>query len=75
MKNTFILPVLLHCKHFLFKNASHLLLLAVYGDIVLKHQKQLKTSIQKISAALCGIIQVFFIVSYAQYSQNTLIFS
>ncbi len=77
LKNIFfILCVLFYNKQFFSKKASHsleLLLLAVHDDMVSKHKNHLKMSIQKVSKALCGIIQVFFMVSQAQYFQNTVI--
>ncbi len=49
------------------------LLLAVYRGSLLKASKLYKNIHPKLSTALCGIIQVFFIVSHAQYFQNTFI--
>ncbi len=55
-----------------FKNACSPLL-AVYGDALLKIKQLSKIIHQKPSAASCGIIQVFLVVSYAQNFQNAFI--
>ncbi len=46
-------------------------MLAVYGDSSLKASKP--NVHPKLSTALCGRVQVFFMVSYVQYTQNTFI--
>ncbi len=66
MKNTFFpFQRSSTVNRFFPKNASHslqLLLQAVYEDTISKLQNHLK-SLSKISTALCGIIQVFFMMS------------
>ncbi len=68
------LPLFLHGKQIFFYKCEALTEAAFAGSLwrcSFKTSKPSKNVHPKLPVALCGIIQVFFIMSYAQYFQNS----